>query len=328
MNDPSPKTQMTIDLGGIFLLQRLRALRPEVVAELATSMQDRGQLAPIIVRPREGGGYWLVAGLHRLEAAKLLEWKGIQAVVLEDIAADQAELAEIDENLIRADLSPAERAQHVSARKAYYEKLHPETKHGGAPGKAGGGKAKGANLASFVGATSRATRQSKRTVKRDATRAKKVVVIDQIVGTSLDSGAELDALAKLPEAEQQQLADRATAGEDVSARALKAECADPALATKQPEKDKLAVLQVTWDATPRAMRQQFAVTNAIELKALIADHHKAAVVERAIERSQSTVPRPAAPPAPAFFEYPELPAKLDRSKQPTNCVGDLAHDGT
>src|SRR5215472_8877692 len=99
MKDPSPKTRMTIDLGGIYVLQRLRALRPEVVAELATSMQDQGQLAPIIVRPREGGGYWLVVGLHRLEAAKKLEWMGIQAVVLEHVEADQAELAEIDENL-------------------------------------------------------------------------------------------------------------------------------------------------------------------------------------------------------------------------------------
>jgi hypothetical protein len=322
MTDPSPKIQMTVDIGGIGVLQRLRALRPEVVADLATSLQDRGQLAPIIVRPRGRGGYWLVAGLHRLEAAKKLEWVAIQAVVLEHVEADQAELAEIDENLIRADLSPAERAAHIGARKACYEKLHPETKHGGAPGKAGGGKAKGANLASFVGATSKATGQSKRTVKRDATRAKKVVVIDQIVGTSLDSGAELDALAKLPEAEQQQLADRAKAGEGVSAR-TKAERADPALVTKQPKNDMLAMLQATWDATPPAMRQQFAVTNAVELKALIADHLKAAVVERAIERSQSTVPRLAAPPAPAFFEYPELPAQLDRSKQFTNSVGDL-----
>jgi hypothetical protein len=70
------------------------------------------------------------------------------------------------------------------------------------------------------------------------------------------------------------------------------------------------------------------VTNAVELKELIADHHKAAVVGRAIERSQSTVPPPAAPPAPAIFEYPELPAKLDRSKQSTNSVGGLTHDGT
>jgi hypothetical protein len=39
------------------------------------------------------------------------------------------------------------------------------------------------------------------------------------VGTSLDKGVELDALAKLPAAERDGLAKRAAAGEEVSARA-------------------------------------------------------------------------------------------------------------
>jgi hypothetical protein len=49
--------------------------------------------------------------------------------------------------LVRANLSPAEEVAHCAARKPLHEKLHPETKHGGAPGKAGGGKiALGLNL--------------------------------------------------------------------------------------------------------------------------------------------------------------------------------------
>jgi ParB-like chromosome segregation protein Spo0J len=327
--------QMTLDLGGICVLQRLRALREEVIAELATSMQDRGQLAPIVVRPRDRGGYWLVAGLHRLEAAKTLEWTGIQAVVLEDVEADQAELAEIDENLIRADLSPAERAQHVGARKAYYEKLHPETKHGGAPGKAGGGKAKGANLASFVGATSKATGQSKRTVKRDATRAKKVTVIDQIIGTSLDTGAELDALAKLPEAEQQQLADRAKAGERVTARELETafvakQCETTVEAIKADIKSKLHKILGLSDATLARIdawcaRQDdkpdraAAISRLVELGLGASEPRRSgngsvnAAVERAIARSASPPPPSAPPPAPAAEPYPDLPVELDRS---------------
>jgi hypothetical protein len=39
-----------------------------------------------------------------------------------------------------ADLSPAERALHIDARKTVYEKLHPETKGGVAGGKASGRK--------------------------------------------------------------------------------------------------------------------------------------------------------------------------------------------
>src|SRR5271157_2639370 len=108
-------------------IHRLRAVREESVNALIQSMADQGQLQPIIVRRDNGGGYWLVAGLHRFEAAKKLKWEEINCTVFDDIDADQAELAEIDENLIRADLTPAEEAVHIGKRKELYEKVHPET---------------------------------------------------------------------------------------------------------------------------------------------------------------------------------------------------------
>ena len=42
--------------------------------------------------------------------------------------------------------------------------------------------------------------------------------LDKVAGTSLDEGVELDALAKLPEADRAELIERAQAGEKVSAR--------------------------------------------------------------------------------------------------------------
>jgi len=52
----------------------------------------------------------------------------VKARLLEVSDAAEAELAEIDENLGHADLSPAERALHVARRKAIYEQRHPETR--------------------------------------------------------------------------------------------------------------------------------------------------------------------------------------------------------
>ena len=118
-----------------------------------------------IVRP-VNPPYEIVAGLHRLAAVKLLGWKAIEAtlVVLEGL---RAELAEIDENLIRNELTALERADTLLHRKKLYEAKHPETKHGGAPEKAGGGKkAKTAETATFAEDTSKKTGAA-RTVRED-----------------------------------------------------------------------------------------------------------------------------------------------------------------
>jgi N6-adenosine-specific RNA methylase IME4/ParB-like chromosome segregation protein Spo0J len=202
---------------------RMRALRAEKVAEIAESIRARGRvLQPIVVRPRGRDTFWLVAGWHRLEAVRELGHETIPAVILDGLDADAALIIEIDENLMRAELSPAERAMHVGRRKELYEKLHPETK----PTKAGGpGRAKalvanvGDDIAErFTKEAAKRTGKSERTIQREAERANKVTVLTDIVGTSLDEGDELDALAKLPEAEQRKLARRAKTGEKVTAR--------------------------------------------------------------------------------------------------------------
>ena len=122
----------------------------------------------------------------------------------------------------RGELTTAERAMHVAARKPLYEKLHPDTKHGGAPGKAGGGKRKSESRQNgdfrFTRDTAKKIGKSERSVQRDATRGERVKVLPQIVGTKLDKGDEIDALAKLPTDEQRKLAERASLGVDGAAR--------------------------------------------------------------------------------------------------------------
>jgi ParB-like chromosome segregation protein Spo0J/N6-adenosine-specific RNA methylase IME4 len=221
ISPPLPTKTINVGLGGIAIDPgRLRALRPERVAELAESMLINGLLQPIVLRTGKGSGYTLVAGWHRFEAAKLLKWPSIRANIFEGMKADAIELAEIDENLIHIDLTPAERAMHIARRKELYEAAHPETKKGAAPG-AGRGKRKRPQESqdeTFVKDTAAKTGKGRSTVARDATRGTKVVVLADVVGTSLDEGAQLDALAKLPEVEQRKLAEKAKAGEKVSAK--------------------------------------------------------------------------------------------------------------
>jgi N6-adenosine-specific RNA methylase IME4 len=228
---PDGVTIKMVGLGGIAVSDhRLRKLRPEVVEELAESILQQGLLQPIRLRPRSrgGSGYILVAGRHRLEAVRSIHKRklgpdNIRAEIVDDTNADAALLAEIDENLVRADLSPAERAMHVDARKTLYEKQHTETKHGGAPGKAGGGKkAKDLNLRSFVKDTAKKTGKGRSTVAREATRGKGGRGwLEDVAGTSLDKGDEIDALIELSRLSDKERGKRireAQAGEKVSAK--------------------------------------------------------------------------------------------------------------
>ena len=95
------------------------------IDELARSISKVGLLNPITVDPN----HTLIAGLHRLEAAKRLGWTEIECTVC-GLEGLQAELAEIDENVVRTALSTIEYGELLERRKEIYESLYPETKAG------------------------------------------------------------------------------------------------------------------------------------------------------------------------------------------------------
>jgi ParB-like chromosome segregation protein Spo0J len=201
--------------------ERLRQLRPETVDELAESITARGLVHRIIVRTDGDSRYILVGGRHRYAACQKLGETHIRAVVLDGLKADEAELLEIDENLIRADLSPAERSLHLRERKRLYEKVHPETKRGGnqgAGGKFQSSRQNGDTADRFTRDAAKKTDKSERTIQREVERGAKIADLADVVGTALDSPDELDALAKLPPDKQRHLIDRAKQGNKVSAK--------------------------------------------------------------------------------------------------------------
>lgn len=84
------------------------------VARLMDSMGRIGLKTPITLRATDDGDLLLVAGRHRLEAARRLGWQEIQASITYDWTADEARMWEISENLARAELTALERDEHVA----------------------------------------------------------------------------------------------------------------------------------------------------------------------------------------------------------------------
>jgi ParB family transcriptional regulator, chromosome partitioning protein len=81
---------------------------------LAGSLSERGVLQPVLVRPKPGGRYELVAGERRWRAAKIAGLERVPAIVRTHDDAATLELALI-ENMAREDLNPIEEARAVAA---------------------------------------------------------------------------------------------------------------------------------------------------------------------------------------------------------------------
>ncbi len=96
-----------------------REVDPEKVKSLAASMSTKvGLRTPITVsRIKKGFGttaFALVAGVHRLEAAKTLGWEHIDAFIMLEGTETDARIWQLMENLYRAELTPLQRADHVA----------------------------------------------------------------------------------------------------------------------------------------------------------------------------------------------------------------------
>ena len=101
--------------------ERHRALSNDAVERLAKSMAEIGLRHPVSVRIVDemmvdgeltAGVPVLVAGAHRLAAAKALGWDRIECIEVDDDAIT-AELWELAENLHRLDLTKEQRDGHI-----------------------------------------------------------------------------------------------------------------------------------------------------------------------------------------------------------------------
>jgi ParB family transcriptional regulator, chromosome partitioning protein len=94
--------------------QPRRHFDESALEELAASLSQQGVLQPVLLRPRPGGRYELVAGERRWRAAGIAGLQSIPALVRDRDDSATLEVALV-ENMARQDLNPIEEARACAA---------------------------------------------------------------------------------------------------------------------------------------------------------------------------------------------------------------------
>ena len=100
----------------------------EAMQEAAESIRQYGVLVPAIVRPREDGGYEIIAGHRRRHGSELAGLSAMPCIVRQ-MDDDTATILMVDSNIQRENILPSERAQ------AYKMKLEAIRRKAGRPAK-------------------------------------------------------------------------------------------------------------------------------------------------------------------------------------------------
>ena len=196
---------MQIKISEIKINPGRRDTQQRNVEELARSIAAVGLMNPITVTQDNT----LIAGLHRLEAVKLLGWTEIECTV-SDANGLQAELAEIDENFVRAGLSHRELGDLLLRRKELYEAIHPETRQGQRNGQTAKNenfslletKSFSQDTAEKLGVSKRTVEQLVQTAANLTPEAKKII---KEADTKITKGAALK-ISRLPPDQQEEAA--------------------------------------------------------------------------------------------------------------------------
>lgn len=140
------------------VLRPNRKIDSKKVEALAESIKQVGLINPVTISNDDNV---LICGHHRIEACKAL---GHETIKCEMINLDplHKELLQIDENLVKNDLSVLDRCLQMARKKAIYEELNPDASvHGGDR------KASRRKVDSFVRDTARRSGRSESTIKSE-----------------------------------------------------------------------------------------------------------------------------------------------------------------
>lgn len=201
---------MLVPISEITVNPGRREAAPGDVKELADSILEVGLINPIMVDQ----AHTLIAGLHRLEAMKLLGRTEIECTI-STLDGLQVALAEIDENFVRKDLSDDEFRELLLRRKEIYESLHPETKNGGdrKSAKIRSAKCTSDSAKSFVDDTAEKLGVDPSTVRREIQTAKNLTPeAKEIIKGAKVTKSDALKLSRLAPEQQTEAASRLVSG--------------------------------------------------------------------------------------------------------------------
>jgi ParB-like chromosome segregation protein Spo0J len=127
MTDHLPKITL-IPIEDIKIRGKRRPINRRKLRTLADSIQAIGLQNPITVRLRKNGDVLLVAGRHRLKAAKMLGHEKVKAIVMEG-GKIQRRMWTIAENLHRSGLTKLQRAECIATWKRLLKHLNHDKKN-------------------------------------------------------------------------------------------------------------------------------------------------------------------------------------------------------
>lgn len=223
----------SIDIDKIYLRDDVvkREVDFDFIAELAGSINLSGMQTPIRVRPISKylsgvrfDAWELIAGRHRFEAAKMLGWAEIDANV-QDIDDTLAEIAMIDENLRRHDVTASYFCYSTFRLKELYELQFPSVAKPGPKPNCRNNCDNSGEPDRYTLAASRSSGKSERSHQLGFTIARRfkdkfgsASDVLMVAGTSLDSITELDALSRLTVGDITTAVTKAVGGETVTAK--------------------------------------------------------------------------------------------------------------
>lgn len=277
MKKPTLMQQSSVRVADVDATARLRPVSEAGVESLIASIGETGVMKDAIhVRKRKDGRLVLIAGAHRLEAAKRLGWEEIEAKVWTDVTDDWSRLMEIDDNLAGAEMNALDTALFLAERKAVYEKLHPEARRGG--------DRRSATFQTDIMSTSFATATAEKFGLTDR-HVRRLIA----VGTALHQSevqllraakspvklADLQVLAKIGDAvERQRVVEIFSDGQAKGIADARQRYATDEQGHEGPVKDALEAalntLAKLWARTPLAAKRRFVAEHFDEIEGLIA----------------------------------------------------------